>query len=355
MHSNVKLRTRMRSPLNIHMTKLTYVLTGIAISILWARASAARSQEVAELETVKTILAAWQDRPTRVKSFQFRCEIGQPRYIRRQNEIADTFELNDLKEKSDEFQLLAREFTFNMTSNKLSYVETGDGWDEATSQKRPRRLKATFDGSFNKQILEEGPIPFGEIAKATRPADILTVFVNIKPVLLVYNPIVQLERNSYHPDEMRILDAHANYKGTNCIRLNVPRGTPKRGKRSNWHGEIYVDPSRSFIPIRFLQINIKEDVCNELSLEYVPDTHTGWRVSGWTEKQFGKNGLEDTIAGRVVFCSFNQFISDDIFALKFPPGAHVVERNGMEVRYFIAKGGEKRKYISESGFGRLPH
>ena len=326
---------------------LVVTFTAPLLFFVWTRVTA----DASELEVAGKVFDAWSQRPKKIRSFQYQCDLVRTKVAGDGKGIEEPFADRGQDGASNKLEILQGRFTFTMAGEKLAYRETGDGWDEQFARKRPRNVTAIFDGDSNKSLHAAGPIPLGGITKATLPADSLTVSTNIIAILWTHSPVRQLERQAYHVQQMTVRESHIQCDGIDCMQLSIPRGKP--GSKNKWTGFVYVDPAREYLPIRFVQ-ELNGQRRSAYSIKYVPDSQIGWRISEWTEDRFDETGrLDYTLSGRVTACMINKPVSDDTFAIEFPIGTHVVERDGVAEKYFIVEGGEQRKYIPQSEYGAL--
>ena len=112
-----------------------------------------------------------------------------------------------------------------------------------------------------------------------------------------------------------------------------------------------IDPTRDFVPVHF-QTTRNAGFIDELSIKYVPDRTIGFRVSEWSDKVVYHSGAITSRSCKVMHCSINKPLGDDVFAIHFPKGAEVVQIDGEQRRYYvIVDDQESLRPIPEEEFG----
>ncbi len=146
---------------------------------------------------------------------------------------------------------------------------------------------------------------------------------------------------------MAIVQRNVLCQDRECLEIHCPRTNPE------WIGRLYLDPSRGYLPVRFVQQH-KGAVQNEIEIEHVRNKAIGWALSGWTQKQFESPGENlNTTNGGVLECKINVNLEAALFDLEFPVGAWLIEDTQHGTRYFIKMADGSLKPISEKEYGAL--
>ena len=314
--------------------------------------------------TPEKVLSAWKKRRERTKSFRYE-------FASHRTDYAPVPRISPALPNAPNAMQPPREFhgthSFSVSGKKMAYSSDYEGQEEPLDAPPQKPLgtvlgltgeRASFDTVFYKWVLgEHGPLPFGETTRdgeftgrrsVFQARDTLTCSVdNIAPWLW-FSPLDWLHRQSYDPDKMTIGRRHVLHDGRECVELFMPRSNP------SWRGVVCVDPSRDCVPVEFFE-RLDGAPKDKLSIQYVRDETEGWRISAWQYEYPG-----DEVSGarshrcKVTRCTINKPVADNVFAIEFPEGTHVVEHGRDTDKYFIAMRDGKRRYISQSEYGTPP-
>ena len=327
--------------------------TAVAIShVPTLRDRSARAEQPRNPEgAVEQVRAAWQKRRANVTSFRYECqEIGRRSVAKGvPNRPTGPFALEPDVDPTRNIAFRGS-FTYSLAGEKIAFLEERESEQGQTTENR-----GSFDTVYYK-LLSYGPLPMGELIPAAKPgkpenisSDGFRVNANQTALWLWFSPIVQLQRLGYRPDKMQVRRLHVSRDGHDCLEGSIPTDTP-----SSWEILLDVDPARDYLPLAYVQQK-KGTVRRDISIQYVHDKEAGWRVSAWDDKWFNESGsLRGSSRYEVKRCAINTPIGDEVFTFEFPKGAHIAERDGDAVKFFIAMGDGTRQYISENEFGALP-
>ncbi len=300
-------------------------------------------------DVVKETRRAWIQRRDSMKSFSYVCAVEETK--KGSHGLADAHgEPNDsLMPKtpiSDEVVRMSTTFSFE--KGKLAYRLEGEQWSEITQAKAPYLYRAAFDGSENVTLLH-APIPMGSINHHREPDSGLTAGVHQIAFWLTFDPTAFLQRQGYDCDKMRVVTPGGLvYEGRKCFEVELPRSNHR------WLGRIFVDPSRGYLPVRFIQ-EFDGAVRSDISIGYAKEEKLGWVASTWEQTRYDSPGVASNRSiGSVLKTEFNTKLTQAIFDVQFPVGAQVVEETDMGNRYFIKDPDGSLRPIKEDEYGAIP-
>jgi len=296
--------------------------------------------------TVEQVIAAWERRRESTKCFQYECELEQSLVKGSRDDASDGFAGARKKSVPPDDIILHRAITFSLSGEKIAYCEEGEEWDGASQSRRTTRITAAFDAVVHKQLAQSpSTVTLGRILRGGQPGDILTVNATQTALWLAFSPVALLERLGYYPEKMTVSRLDAFRDGHDCAELSIPRRNP------SWRALIYVDRSRGYIPLQFLE-ELNGVVRREVSIQYVPHEAVGSRVSAWNDKWFNGSGiLNRSSSAKVKRCSINQPLGDEVFTLEFPEGTHFIEGEEETSKRFVALADGERRQISPEEYG----
>jgi len=321
-------------------------LLGLACFLL---APADRSARGADDAALKQVSAAWQKRHEGVKSFQYECALvcSLPKGSR--TSIADRGNAKSHEEVPNKDAVLPGRFTFSLCGEKIAYSEEGEQWDDISNSSRIMKIRASFDTVYDRHLIEGAPyFPLGEITRGGKPCDTLTIHNNEMALWLWFSPVARLQRFRCPLEKMTVSQLHVSRDGHDCVEVSLPQSSLA------WKILIYADAARDYLPLQFVHQN-NGRVTYDLSIQYVRDETVGWRVSAWSDKFFSTSGaVARSSCYDVKRCSINKPLDDGVFAIEFPNGTHVIEKDRGAKTFFIVLADGKRQYIPEREYGALP-
>jgi hypothetical protein len=239
---------------------------------------------------------------------------------------------------------------FAMVNSKRAITKDGGQWDQSQNRVVPEIYRAVFNGVDNRYLSEGGLVPIGGIRIDDVPKPHARVVNNqhLIAIRLASSPTEVLRAVGYDTQRMSVINQDVARKGHRCVEVTMPY----RAVNSTRTARVFVDPSRSFVPIA-LVLEKDARVEREFSVDYVADESMDWFVSKWTDRQFNsRRKVIESRVGRVRRVSINRPIDDSVFELEFPEGAHVVVRKGERREPHVVLAGGSMEPMRAADFGR---
>jgi len=253
--------------------------------------------------------------------------------------------LDDIKASSKGPLELNSTFKLSMKGGKISMKSEGYVWSSSRSSRVFQNYSRCFNGTGNKALLEgKDIVTSGVFDHERQPAIELTNNTHYVPLWLAFTPAEMLSRMRFDTSHMSVSDARAFHQGKECIEVSIPRDRLK--------GQIYVDPSLGYLPVKFVEWRRAGKMRSDIELEYVENEVLGWVVSRWWSNLYdGDEKLATSLSGTVDKITLNQPISDDEFDIKFPVGTSIREIMDGKTKYFIQERNGRRRATSDHDVG----
>lgn len=310
----------------------------------------------AQADDLQTIRDAWRKRHDAIKSFHFECELEETRMIWVAGSDGLFDEPKD-KEAGKEPIVLLSDLTFNMSKGKFAYVKEGETWDGPTSERIKNDWQTCFDGVQCTCFLKGR---YCDSVNIEIGVDLRNSFcgtsIGTGPLRLWYSPSRFL---SDIPDllhgakisgqDITVRGVDNQGEGRKCIELTIPF------KGSDFVYSLYVDPTRDYLPLKYISRKNGLTIRRETTVDYVPHDRVGWVASKWKQSYFEDSGeLESSYVCNVRNATVNEPIDEKLFRLEIPVGTRIAEKKDGHTKYYIQEANEKRRQVSEEEFGKIP-
>lgn len=291
------------------------------------------------------IVNAWSQRTEALKSAQFRCNLTRIATVSGAAALispipADPYEKPAAGTEKD--VTLKSQIMFSIQDLKMACIRTGEVWDSQKTDKVAIAQTDCFDGERSQFLILGGALPLAGIETGKRPTDHLLNHVETFPLLLSISPRLTLECRDFLVKQIKVTNEKAMSNGVPCVELTIPN---KAGGQSA--GLLYVDPARSYLPLKFV-VRAKH-LSREVDLEYKTNDKLGWMLSKWRTSQSAQSAESRLrIDGVVESCVVNESLNKSTFTVTFPAGTHIHEAGKGD---YIQQSDGTRKPIAPSEFG----
>lgn len=139
---------------------------------------------------------------------------------------------------------------------------------------------------------------------------------------------------------------YLDLNGVHCLFLRFDR----QGGR---YFDMYLDPTRGYVPIRFEAVTPNEGhrVSVRLDMEYETHDITGWALRSWETNIYqADGGIKEQYQSRGTQLTVNNLISDSVFRFDMPYGTVVTDLIKKE-RYIVKDNGKRRVIAADEGVG----
>jgi hypothetical protein len=283
----------------------------------------------------ENIRAAWEERSQRLKSFHCSCALTRIDMISL-NGTGDLFD--DAKPGPKGPVELNSTFTVMMQGAKMAMHSKSEEWNTESRSKINLTYSVSFNCVTNKAMIigEVLSYPTAHSNNEPKPSDALTKNRRYTPLWLSFTPSEMLTRLGFDVSRMSVSDARAIHKGIQCIEVAIPRGPLK--------GHVYIDPSRGYLPVRFVEWRAAGKMRSEIEIEYEKNDVLGWVISGWLSTLYdGDQQLQTSLSGSVESITVNEPISDHQFDIAYPVDTRIRETLDGTTKYFIQEANGLRR------------
>jgi hypothetical protein len=320
---------------------------GIFAALFVVAAENVSAQE--DNQILEDVRRAWVQRSKAIKTFHYGYLVLETKQRAVKAGATDIFGHVVAGEPTEDITLSSSQ-TYSYAKGKLAWRMQGKQWQEQQAKVTESKIEAVFDGQTYKTLMQntEAVRPHAIIDKSDPPNRMLTNYSDAKAFWLAFDPQLYFDRRGYDHAEMRIGQRQEFRDGHDCVHLLLPR------RNKNWVGEVYADKTRAYIPVQFIE-RLSGAIASQIDIEYVPNKEVGWVVSSWHRTQFDKNGrATGSWQGVVQKVDINTELDNDLFALQFPTGTHVVEitNRGRKPRIQLKDGSLKPIKAREYGARR---
>jgi hypothetical protein len=329
------------------MTSFSVRPLATALVIAQVLVSAAGGATAARPEakpTIESVLQAWDQRQKQVQSFRFSWEATQWY----DGAFLPSAHSGPPAEGLPASVSYDTRTTFVMDAQGRTRIERLDAsWHTALKKLVPVPSINVCDGGIHRLLAPEGPtipldgaglIPIGfidrDIVMSKRTMDLL-------PVWLVFRPFDERIRPSDRK-KLVLTEDQGVADGRTCLILRQADQI------------IWVDPKRSFIPLRVCRtarfvtaekVVLEDCVMFQVEIHYAQDKESSWIPSSWRIEHF--SGIGNVVASttaRVAAYKINSPIPEAAFQLPFLPGTWVNDRIKNE-SYILREGGKHRPVL----------
>jgi hypothetical protein len=292
--------------------------------------------------TLETIVAAWQARQERVRSFKFT-------WTERQTYTAGAI-LSERDGVKNPDGLVIPEttttydatFTLSVDGDRMRFIRDGI----AVSTKKGlfmQRSESVFDGEINKNYMAPGAVeyPRGSVGNEQLNMDVHSV--TVFPLLIAFRPFqAAMGRFSEGLDGFALGTETAAVRGRQCVVLKETPNSAGAGVRTVW-----LDQERDFA---LLRLNHSTDGRTDWQIDINEHQRQGldWVPVEWARTVVRPRGSYDlSTTARVAEHHINVPLDEKEFQLEFPPGTWVTDRREKSARgdaaeYILRLNGEKR-------------
>ncbi len=289
--------------------------------------------------------AAWKHRTNAIKSLTIKADIDEFIKGRGDSPKEPDSPFANSPPKGDRNYKATLEFAFEQ--GKAAVTHSGHVTDVDHPEKsRQQTDRAAFDGRVNMRLIEEtGFQRTGSVERMDFCDGRITQDANLLGVNLWLQPNVTFLAVGYSLENMRVEQDPVDVDGISCRRIHISRSTPR------YVTTIDVDPNKEWVPVQLLSV-FDGRPSMKVTIKYGIDKNAGPVVTEWVFTNYNKAGdIEKTRKAKVTQYQVNGEIDDKRFAIEFPIGTLIVERNGNDARYYVQQAGG-RVSIKASEFGR---
>jgi len=294
--------------------------------------------------TVESVIQAWERRQSAVRSFQFSWEATQ--WWDRGRVPGAVSGATSAKEALPDAMSYKTRTTFAMDAQGRTRHEAhAMSWNSEVNRLVPTTSIEVCDGRIRRRFSPEGPTNrfegVGEIPCGLIDQDVASVgqLVYLLPIRLVFRPFDQRIGN-IDRRKLVVTGRHGVADGCTCLVI-------EQGDQTFW-----VDPNRSFIPLRNFRSN-RGVAVRQVDIHYSEDKEWGWIPTAWTIMLLNpKDGkLTGSTVGKVTDYKINPPLPEGTFEITFPPGTWVRDLVKNE-NYILREGAARRPVLAGEWDGR---
>jgi hypothetical protein len=319
-----------------------YAITTICFAILSSHASALHGVEPTNPESIRStwqersIRSAWQERESQLTSFQCTCVLIRTELV---STDAPPDPFIETPPDSGRPVHLKSTFTLSKKGRKIALASEGEVWNDSTKSKINQSYSRCFDGAGNTSLLVGQVLgfPTARLNNEVKPAFGLINNTHYNPLWLAFYPTEFLARLNFDISRMSVSSARSFHQGKDCIELAIPR--------DELPGDVYVDPSIGYLPVRFVEWRTADRMRSDMVIEYETNPEVGWVISRWKSNLYDNTGVvEVTLSGVVENAAINTPINDDVFTIALPPETRIAETLDGATKYYVqGKDGSRRE------------
>jgi hypothetical protein len=202
---------------------------------------------------------------------------------------------------------------------------------ETSWPRNVRSFTTAYDGETNWQFLsaERGLYPEAYIYRDTNNRFIESLYY--RAIMIALRPM----KLNIHPENLSLNEDRVHLNGRECLIVYDRWGLGR---------EFWVDPSREFIVVRYIE---NCDVMGarmktQIDISYQAHDEVGWIPSGWRTIFYDNHGLMEQYAPTIVTdYSINESVSPENFQPSFPAGTWVFDES-IRDGYLVRASGGKR-------------
>lgn len=225
---------------------------------------------------------------------------------------------------------------------KLKYLQSGERiklgrYSDRVYNGKPNAeyvsqlLLLSFDGKSNFQLIEQATrIAMGEIDKSPKAIHRFNVHIDFAPIYLWQHPTKVLEAAGWNCAGMSTDGTVHEIDGISCLRMEIPRKNNKA-----WTSVLSVDPAREYIPVKW-QTSFHGRPMKTFSIGYMENATKELVIKSWELVDCDEAGIVESIRkGTVTSSTLNGQVDNTRFAIKFPIGTHIIEKDGAVKKFYI--------------------
>jgi hypothetical protein len=282
-------------------------------------------------EQVAEIARAWNLRTSKLKSIEITADLDEKTLGTDAPPSRPGSPFAEGKSVRDQHAKVKLEFLLSGKKTKLvrhsDRVFNGKSDAEYVSQ----LLMLSFDGKSNFQLIDQATrIPMGEIDKSRKAISRFNVHIDFVAIYLWHHPTKVIEAAAWDCAGMSTDGTVHEIDGISCLRLDIPR----KGNKA-WTSVLYVNPVREYLPVKW-QTFFRDRPMKTFTIGYRENATKEFVIKNWELVDCDEVGIVESIRkGTVTSSTLNGPIEDSRFAIKFPVGTHIIEKDGAVKKFYI--------------------
>jgi hypothetical protein len=288
--------------------------------------------------SIETVVKAWNERAVRVRSYVFTWS-GKEYMVGTGAPPPNKRPSATLQRAMDSQHIFDLRVVFATDGRGRQRFEAyGSQWSEEEERFVPHNQTTVFDGQRESTLYSPGLAGFPAVQMDSRGDSLVRFQPQLTPWQLVYRPF-DAGFGLLSAENIRLDPTTVIIDGKSCVTLRQP-GNGSRGPRT-----VYVDRSRDFLPVQYLQQSRNGVVIEQITVGYSTTPEGALIPSSWDlTLSTTKGRVMMSFSGKVTDCRINPELDESMFKLKIPPGTWVND-DVLKEKYIMREGGEKRPIV----------